>query len=576
MRRNGVRQKWEKRMRTLSRAIGNWLHPLIPVITLALVVTGASLFVLYGPPHAVSAPGNQPAWRFVFNLGAFIFFICCLLAILPMARHEVESDNAYVCGLVATAALIPTTVAEITTIAAYVAGQVDLPVSVSLLQTRLTALTELSLFVGMLSGLLAWGVWALFYRKLATPRYQNTSVYSHLCDGYTALKQTCSALADEAAARAHSSDPPPRGDQLMRISMIAQIDAQVRTVGLELGLEDPTPEERERGTKPGGTALRWVLGTGYTNLWSRLHAAEEALITVGTREYVVQGAMHDVQRLQQSAMPSAPQLLEVIRLALNVLSPRATEYLAHMLPVSREVAVVANGYSTAASSVVPSGPGATAVGLVPGAVATGDTVLVDRHAYGGWGISPDEQDARVALRQVRKTLNSFRDSRWEQLLRHRNRLLEAVIFTRVTAYVLIGFTILIGVPAPALLAAAIFYFVGALTGAFNRVRTIDTTTSGVEDYGLSSATLVQTTPFSGLAAIGGVLVTGLFAVAISKSQTTGAQTDLSAIFDLARSQYSIVTAAIFGLTPGLLINRLQQAADVQRSDLRSTMSTHTH
>jgi hypothetical protein len=104
------------------------------------------------------------------------------------------------------------------------------------------------------------------------------------------------------------------------------------------------------------------------------------------------------------------------------------------------------------------------------------------------------------------------------------------------------------------------------------MQSASTSSLSIEDYGLSTALLIETAPFSGLAAIGGVLVTGLVGVALNHPSVTTSM-DLGSIFDLGKNQFGIVVAAIFGLTPNLLTANLQKATDQYKSDLKSTISS---
>lgn len=553
---------------------------LSPLVVVLVVIVIVSLFLLYGPPAAASTPRTAATWRFVFNLAAFLFFICCVLAILPISRESTDSDNAYVCGLVATAALIPTTAAEISTVAAYVADRAPFNPNVV---AKTTALSDLALLVGAVSGLLAWASWALFYQRISTASKQNASVYSHLCRGYSQLREIYTVLAGRLPLGGAVNDPHMSDVDIVRISTLRTVESELHAIGRELGLEGRN-NPNDGGVAGGQPALRWVLATGYTNLWSRLHAAEESLISVAPKEWIVRGAMHDVQRLQQSTIANSAQLLGIVRYALGVISPISTDYVDRMLTANAMgVQSVSNPPGSSMNGHVLAGPQPslqpkrsrwrTAISVHAATLAEPAPAQPLLPAPPNGEISAAEQEARAALRQVRRTINQFRDARWEQLVRHRNRLLEAVVYTRITGYALVGIAILLRVPPGALLAGAVFYFVGALVGLFNRIRVVSQEESEVEDYGLASATLVQTTPFSGLAAIGGVLITGLFAVAINQTHQGGSSTDLATIFDLQHNQYSLVTAAIFGLTPSLLINRLQQIAEQQKSDLKSTMTT---
>lgn len=172
---------------------------------------------------------------------------------------------------------------------------------------------------------------------------------------------------------------------------------------------------------------------------------------------------------------------------------------------------------------------------------------------------------------MRRVIDEYRDSRWDALVRRRNHQLEAAVFTRITAYGLLGLVILSHVLISTIVAATVFYLVGAVVGLFNRMQSASASSLSVEDYGLSAALLTETAPFSGLAAVGGVLLTGLLGVALNHPSSNAM--DLGSIFDLGKNQIGIVVAAIFGLTPTLLTANLQKAADQYKSDLKSTASS---
>jgi hypothetical protein len=52
-----------------------------------------------------------------------------------------------------------------------------------------------------------------------------------------------------------------------------------------------------------------------------------------------------------------------------------------------------------------------------------------------------------------------------------------------------------------------------------------------------------------------------------------AEAQLENIFTLANNPMGLVVAAVFGLTPSLLLNRLQQQGERYKTDLRTTEST---
>jgi hypothetical protein len=105
--------------------------------------------------------------------------------------------------------------------------------------------------------------------------------------------------------------------------------------------------------------------------------------------------------------------------------------------------------------------------------------------------------------------------------------------------------------------------------------------TAVEDYGLSRMRLFHTPLFSGLAALGGVLVIPMLSVLVNPasgmSGTEGSGQGfvvppLSEIFDLDKRPFDLAIAAIFGLSPTVLISRLQHEAKRFKADLKSTQT----
>jgi hypothetical protein len=542
-----------------------------PALIVAVAVVTVTVLVLWGPPHAATS-GHPTSWQLIFNLGALVLFLSLIIAIIPVARHDIDSDNAFVAGLVATAALVPTTVTEIATVAAYIAVH---PAKANMAPPWFIWVHNLALLIGTLAGLLAWIVWAAYYRHLVTPNDQNASVYAQLARRVGELRTAYEAhhvsASDVAATQAHET-----------------IREHLKFMDSELGLPNG---------RCGKCGLRWVLATGYISLWQRLHSAEQALILVETPDAVVRDALHDAQRLRSSNIPGAMDLVALLRHAATVLIPESNWYFGHMPllhpPLPPSPVTTGTVQTTTVASVGDSEPAATG----PVAMATQDLpqdatspvvvatqelpqeiATTNGHASNGRGPveAAERRQARSAIYEVRRIIDEFRDSRWDALVRRRNHLLEAAVFTRITAYGLLGLVILTHALISTIVAVTVFYLVGALVGLFKRLQSASASGLSVEDYGLSTALLIETAPFSGLAAIGGVLITGLVGVALSHpAGTTGAAatTDLGSIFDLTKNQFGIIVAAIFGLTPNLLTANLQKAADQYKTDLKSTGSS---
>ncbi|MBV9257515.1 MAG: hypothetical protein JO215_05805, partial [Ktedonobacteraceae bacterium] len=116
-------------------------------------------------------------------------------------------------------------------------------------------------------------------------------------------------------------------------------------------------------------------------------------------------------------------------------------------------------------------------------------------------------------------------------------------------------------------AAAAFYLVGAVTGLFGRFYREAMADTAVDDFGFSTARLVATPLLSGLAGIGGVMLTVMLTALGDTLGNTGNIT-MNNIFHMDPRLFFV--AAIFGLTPNLLIKGLQEEASKYATDIQSS------
>jgi hypothetical protein len=186
--------------------------------------------------------------------------------------------------------------------------------------------------------------------------------------------------------------------------------------------------------------------------------------------------------------------------------------------------------------------------------------------------------ARVALREVRHIINQYRDTRRDGLVRTRINLMVAGTLTGLIASLLLAMAVLRGVEQPALVAAMTFYLVGATVGLVDQMnRGWDDSGATEEDYGLTQARLLFTPLQSGLAALGGVLITAMLYATLSGPIVTSPETgtelavpQMSEILDLDSGRFGLVIAAVFGLTPRLFVDRLKGQAEKYKADLQSS------
>ena len=272
--------------------------------------------------------------------------------------------------------------------------------------------------------------------------------------------------------------------------------------------------------KLGKRSLAWVTASGYIDLWQEMDNAEESLINMLPREDVIADALYDEMRIKDSNMDTSDALLDKLRWAVAALDPFAKAYL-------------------------QSPPSKLQEGISEPPPATGP--------------APDEKEKqpRSVLHEVRHALNEFRASRWEAMVRVRNQFVCTMILTGITLYVLLEFALLSGAPQQAIIAATAYFLVGALVGLFNRLYTESQTSKSIDDYRLALARLAATPMYSGLAAVGGVIVVQQF-------------TSLLDILSPKNLLSGLIVAAVFGLTPGLLITRLQNQTEMYKNDLKST------
>jgi hypothetical protein len=153
-----------------------------------------------------------------------------------------------------------------------------------------------------------------------------------------------------------------------------------------------------------------------------------------------------------------------------------------------------------------------------------------------------------------------------------------MILTGMTAYLFFPMAILTGASPQSIAAAAAFYLTGAMAGLINRLSDEAGIKAAVEDYGLSTARLLAAPLISGVAAIGGVVLVAVLPVASSALNVLTPQAattqpaeqsipHLNDIFCLRMNVAGLVLAAVFGLTPNLLLNRLKKEAEKHVADL---------
>lgn len=259
----------------------------------------------------------------------------------------------------------------------------------------------------------------------------------------------------------------------------------------------------------------WASGIAYLDAWVALHRAEEALLEFSPPAELEAEILHDQLRVSSSTLGSDS----------TILTTRLTEAGANI------------GLGEDRPSRAP--------------------------------IDPDSLAAAQAIsREVRHAINDYRHARWDGLVRARNRLAKSTQMTSWTTYLLLAIAIVLDAPPEAVGAGIVFYLVGAVVGLFARLRADARLDEAVEDYGLAVARLQQTVVASGLAAIAGVVLMG---ISVGAGLTAGDRTAVTMIdiFDVS-TPGGLLVAAVFGLAPNLLLERLRTKSDEYRQQLGDT------
>jgi hypothetical protein len=337
------------------------------------------------------------------------------------------------------------------------------------------------------------------------------------------------------------------------------------------------------------TGMQWVTGMGYINAWNRVHKCEEALIKVEPAEMILQGAMRDMLSIKNSTISTRDELVQKIVEAVSCIEPAGTPYFReHQMIQRSNVSPHTVNKQETAHIGLPSQIDIARhpirwlvysliyLKIAPHEVSGSDserTSNASENAHKGYD-APGHASARVALSEARRTLNDFRDGLWEGLVRERNQLLLVTAVTALVTHLLLSIVILIAKPVPSVILGVIaFYMVGAVAGLFGILYNESNKSGGfIDDYGLSQARLIAAPLLSGLAGIGGVLITIILYTTLippAGNISTNIVVPLEKIFRPDEPSY-LLTAAVFGLTPNLIIGALRQRSQRYVSDLQKS------
>jgi hypothetical protein len=414
---------------------------------------------------------------------------------IQAVRVQAKQTGTYVAALLSTGNTVPV-------FAAFMSVLIYITLS-PVPWLTLSATVGGSLFV-----LLCWLLVAILYRRFTAVDRANAASFEQLLNRLQQAASWYGTLMQK---------PGPKNNSLYAIGL-QEISTSINAICKSLKTPGPS----------------WISATGYMSAWKLMHRIDEAFIEIEPVEAVIHNALHDEMSLQDSTLTNKDDLLNKLRRAVKVLDQGAAIYLNQQPPQDQQPS----------QGDQPKHPDLQAI---PSAMQNVDNPKENDYTFSN---DVDSQtQARTIIYEVRTTLHHFRDDRWDKLLRVRNQLMKMTLVTGLLLYALVGFAIMMHVGAEMLKTATILYFVGGLVGLFSRLYDQSKTDTSIDDFRLATARLIAAPLYSGLSAIGGVLV-------------------VQRVFEL--NLPSILIAAAFGLTPSLFTSAIQKEADQYKTDLRST------
>lgn len=395
---------------------------------------------------------------------------------------------------------------------------------------------------GFLTTYIVWLLFAALRSRFATASGANMRVYEELKNRYSELKARLE-VADihdiKSAAEYPHNDEGDENDRC-RIESLRKACNAYNDLHQHLF-------HNHSGTE-------WTLGTGYDHAWRIVHRAQEALVGVETLQEVIGDVVHDIRSIQNSTMTDSEALIRKMLQAIKDLCPEAMVYFDELR--------TDKNYRDLFEKSVPIQPPQPGQPPQP-SINFADSAKMKLSSQPAWS----KEIALEAIRQVKHALNVYQDSLRQMLVRTRNYTYIAIALTGFVTYLFLCFVILWNTTRSAIGTATAYYMIGAVTGLFLRFYNEANykNTNAPEDYGLFVSRLIATPLLSGLAAIGGVLVTAMLPTLSGQKAP-----ELDTIFNGTVTMEYLFAAAIFGYAPNLIIRSLQRSAQKYSTELQDS------
>jgi hypothetical protein len=398
--------------------------------------------------------------------------------------------------------------------------------------------------VAFISALPVWLLLtAMFGRDLIAVESASGESYEQQRSRVIALEARLTQLEAELARLEPSKEP----ESSTKREYLEAARSLVDELHHELGTKYFPLETRHRRSP-----YRWFLADGYVNVWRTLQQAEDLTLFVESRDVVYTAAIDNAERL--------------CGLAQTV----------HASALCQELSAL-TGVGIETYQIRSRGIKSEIKHIKAMASSTDEEAQARAEARARLLKELDQGWARALVSEASNKIHTSENDLWMQIVILRNRLFLAFVLAVSLVYLMIGLAVLREVKTEELTAAVAFLLTGAVVGVFNELYSASRRKTGsVFDYGFASLRVLVTPVLSGIAAVGGVVVTNL-AGSYVVTKTSGATNvpSLSQVFNLSGYRMGVVVAAIFGLTPGLLLSRLRDRTDAYKQEIEQLRASST-
>lgn len=440
--------------------------------------------------------------------------------------------NAYGGSLVITSAAFPI-FATGATVCFYLAPQVAFPLLPISSQWYAPV-------YGFLTTCIVWLLFAALRSRFATASGANMRVYEELKNRYSELKARLEIvdIHDNKSAAKHPHNEAGDENDCYRIESLRKACNAYNDLYQNLFHNH--------------SGIEWTLGIGYVHAWRIVHRAQEALVGVETLQEVIGDVVHDIRSIQNSMMTDSEALIRKMLQAVKDLCPEALVYFDELRTDKSYRDLFEK--SVLVQSPQPEQPPQPSINFADPAKKK----LSDQPAR-------SKEIALEAIRQVKHSLNVYQDGLRHTLVRVRNNIYIAIALTGFVTYFLLCIVILWNTTRSAIGTATAYYMTGAVTGLFVRFYNEANNNAPSDDYGLLVSRLIATPLLSGLAAIGGVLITATLPTLSGQKAP-----EFGMIFNGTVTMEYLFAAAIFGYAPNLIIGNLQRRAQKYSTELQDS------